>query len=67
MHVHAEDTHLLKIDDKTEEELLEKMDRKDRYLITRAKKEGVIIKNENSLDQIEKLIIMHQNHAKREN
>jgi lipid II:glycine glycyltransferase (peptidoglycan interpeptide bridge formation enzyme) len=67
MHVHAEDTHILKIDDQTEDELLEKIERKDRYLITRAKKEGVIIKNENSLEQIEKLTIMHQNHAKREN
>jgi lipid II:glycine glycyltransferase (peptidoglycan interpeptide bridge formation enzyme) len=38
MHIHAEDTHLLDLE-KTEEELLEAMDRKDRYLITRAEKE----------------------------
>jgi lipid II:glycine glycyltransferase (peptidoglycan interpeptide bridge formation enzyme) len=53
--------------EKTEEELLEAMDRKDRYLITRAEKEWVNIKVENSPEQTKKLIEMHQNHSKREN
>jgi lipid II:glycine glycyltransferase (peptidoglycan interpeptide bridge formation enzyme) len=66
MHIHAEDTHLLNLN-KQEDDLLNQMDRKDRYLITRAQKEGVIIKNENSKVQIETLIKMHQNHSKREN
>jgi lipid II:glycine glycyltransferase (peptidoglycan interpeptide bridge formation enzyme) len=66
MHIHAEDTHLLDIT-KTEDDLLNNMDRKDRYLITRAQKEGVKITNENSKLQIDELIKMHQNHSKREN
>lgn len=66
MHIHAEDTHLLNLE-KTEEELLENMDRKDRYLITRAEKEWVEIINENSPEQIKSLSQMHENHSKREN
>lgn len=66
MHIHAEDTHLLNLD-KTEDELLNQIDRKDRYLITRAQKEWVIIKCENSKENIENLISMHLHHSKREN
>jgi lipid II:glycine glycyltransferase (peptidoglycan interpeptide bridge formation enzyme) len=42
MHEHAEDTHLLDLN-KTEEELLANMKKKDRYYINRAIKEGVEI------------------------
>lgn len=65
MHVHAEDTHLLNLNT-SKEDLLSKMDRKDRYLINRAIKEWVIIKNENSKKQIDTLTLMHTNHSNRE-
>ena len=40
MHEHAEDTHLLNLN-KTEDELLQNIKKKDRYYINRAIKEGV--------------------------
>ncbi|MDP2090844.1 MAG: peptidoglycan bridge formation glycyltransferase FemA/FemB family protein [Candidatus Gracilibacteria bacterium] len=66
MHEHAEDTHLLDLS-KSEEELLNNIKKKDRYYINRAIKEGVEIKINNSIEHIEQLIQMHQNHAKRIN
>lgn len=66
MHEHAEDTHLLDLS-KSEEELLNNIKKKDRYYINRAIKEWVEIKINNSIEHIEQLIQMHQNHAKRIN
>ena len=66
MHEHAEDTHLLNLK-LSEEELLQNIKKKDRYYINRAKKEWVTIRIDNKIDHIEKLIKMHQDHAKREN
>ena len=64
MHEHAEDTHLLDLKPE-KSQLLANMDKKDRYYITRAEKEGVIIRIDNKEDHIKKLIEMHYNHAKK--
>jgi len=66
MHEHAEDTHLLNLN-LSEEELLNNIKKKDRYYINRAVKEGVKIEIGNSIEHINKLIFMHQKHAKRIN
>ena len=66
MHEHAEDTHLLDLN-KTTEELLSNIKKKDRYYINRAIKEWVEIRIDNKIDHIEKLIEMHYNHSKRTN
>ena len=66
MHVHAEDTHLLDITP-SEEELLDKMHKKDRYYINRAIKEAVTVRIDNKDDHIQTLIDFHHNHATRTN
>ena len=66
MHVHAEDTHLLDITP-SEEDLLAKMHKKDRYYINRAIKEWVKISIDNKEDHIETLIDFHHKHATRTN
>ena len=64
MHEHAEDTHILDLT-KNKDELLANLKKWDRYYINRAKKEGVIIKKGNGIDQIETLKKMHQKHSKK--
>lgn len=64
MHEHAEDTHLLDLN-KTENEILNNMDRKDRYLINRAIKEWVKIDISNSEENIQILTDMHIKHSKK--
>lgn len=64
MHEHAEDTHLLDLN-KSEEELLQNIKKKDRYYINRAIKEGVEVVKWNSKEQIEILADMHINHSKK--
>lgn len=66
MHEHAEDTNLLDLTP-TEEQLLNNIKKKDRYYIHRALKEWVEIKINNSVEHIDELINMHQNHANRIN
>ena len=66
MHEHAEDTHLLDLKI-PEDELLMNIKKKDRYYINRAIKEWVTIRIDNDVDNIEKLIEMHYNHAHRTN
>ena len=66
MHEHAEDTHLLNLEI-NESELLTNIKKKDRYYINRAIKEGVVIRVDNEIDHIEKLIEMHHNHSHRTN
>jgi len=66
MHVHAEETHLLDLKN-TEEDLLKNMRKTTRYIIRRAKKEGVIISEDNSENSINHFIHMHYKHAKRDN
>ena len=66
MHEHAEDTHLLNLE-QSEEELLKNIKKKDRYYINRAIKEWVKIRIDNKIDHIEKLIKLHHNHAHRTN
>jgi lipid II:glycine glycyltransferase (peptidoglycan interpeptide bridge formation enzyme) len=50
---------------KSEEELLQNIKKKDRYLINRAKKEWVEIVKWNTSEQIEILIKMHLEHSKK--
>lgn len=64
IHEHAEETHILDID-KTEEELLNQIRKKDRYYINRAKKEWVKVRIDNKQDHIDTLISMHQKHSKK--
>ncbi|MDD2871877.1 MAG: peptidoglycan bridge formation glycyltransferase FemA/FemB family protein [Candidatus Gracilibacteria bacterium] len=64
MHEHAEDTHLLDLTI-PEEQLLNNIKKKDRYLINRAIKELVEIRIDNKIDHVEKLIKMHTQHANR--
>lgn len=64
MHEHAEDTHLLNLE-KTWEELLLNINKKDRYYINRAKKEWVEVRIDNKKDHIKTLIEMHHKHAKK--
>ena len=64
MHEHAEDTHLLDLN-KTEEELLAKIKKKDRYYINRAIKEWVEIVKGNTTEQKEILEKMHLEHSKK--
>lgn len=64
MHEHAEDTHLLNLEN-TEEELLSKLKKWDRYYINRAKKEWVVVKKGNTKEQIDILKNMHQSHSKK--
>lgn len=64
MHEHAEDTHLLDLT-VSEEELLNNIKRKDRYLITRAIKEWVEVVKWNTQEQIEILTNMHIEHSKK--
>ncbi len=66
MHEHAEDTHLLDLN-QSEDKLLNNIKKKDRYYINRAIKEWVSIRIDNKTDHIESLIKMHQNHANRNN
>lgn len=63
MHEHVEDSHLLNLE-KTEEELLAQIHKKDRYYINRAKKEGVEIRKNNSEDHIATLKELHIKHSK---
>ena len=64
MHEHAEDTHLLDLN-KTEEELLANIKKKDRYYINRAIKEWVEVVKWNTDEQIEILTQMHIEHSKK--
>jgi len=64
MHEHAEDTHLLDLN-KTEEELLAQIKKKDRYYINRAIKEWVEIVKWNTEEQKEILKKMHLEHSKK--
>lgn len=64
IHEHAEETHLLNLN-KTEDELLKNIKKKDRYYINRAKKEWVKVRIDNKKDHIETLIKMHQKHSKK--
>ncbi|MDD3120548.1 MAG: peptidoglycan bridge formation glycyltransferase FemA/FemB family protein [Candidatus Gracilibacteria bacterium] len=66
MHAHAEETHLLDLT-KTEEELLKNMRSTTRYIINRAKKEGVQIIQSNDEESINKFIELHLLHAGRTN
>jgi len=64
MHEHAEDTHLLDLN-KTEEELLQNIKKKDRYYINRAIKEWVEIVKGNTIEQKKVLTDMHIEHSKK--
>lgn len=64
MHEHAEDTHLLDLQ-KTEEELLLAIKKKDRYLINRAIKEWVEVVKWNTPEQKKILADMHLEHSKK--
>lgn len=62
MHEHAEDTHLLDLEDNTET-IFNNIKKKDRYYINRAIKEWVKVRIDNKKDHVEKLISMHHDHA----
>jgi len=64
IHEHAEETNILDLI-KSEEELLNEIDKKDRYYIKRAIKEQVKVRIDNNQDHIETLIKMHQEHSKK--
>jgi len=64
MHEHAEDTHLLDLD-KSEDELLKNIKKKDRYYINRAIKQWVKVVKWNTPEQIKILSDMHMNHSKK--
>ena len=63
MHEHVEDSHLLNLE-KSEEDLLAQIHKKDRYYINRAKKEGVEIHKWNSKKHIQTLKELHWRHSK---
>ncbi len=64
MHEHAEDTHLLNLN-KSEDDLLKNIKKKDRYYINRAIKEWVEIIKGNTDEQKEILTKMHLEHSKK--
>lgn len=64
MHEHAEDTHLLLLN-KTEDELLQNIKKKDRYYINRAIKEWVEVVFWNTKEQKDILTKMHIEHSKK--
>ena len=64
MHEHAEDTHILDLN-KSEEELLQNIKKKDRYYINRAIKEWVEVIKWNTKQQKDILKKMHLEHSKK--
>ncbi len=64
MHEHAEDTHLLCLE-KSEQDLLLSIKKKDRYYINRAIKEWVEVVKWNTTEQKEILATMHLEHSKK--
>ncbi len=67
MHVLAENTVLIDLEGKTEEELLKAMNKNHRNLIRRCQREGVRIEVSTSLDDLEKFNQLHDETAKRHN
>lgn len=66
MHSHAEETHCLDLT-KTEDELMWNLRKTTRYIINRAKKEGVEVELDNSEESINNMIKMHHKHSNRTN
>lgn len=66
IHMHAEETNLLSLQ-WTEEEMLKNVKKGTRYIINRARREGVVVEHNNSEESIASFIDMHVSHAKRTN